>query len=239
VGLERAPGLGRLRRALAVVAHPDDESFGLGAVLAHLVTRGVSVSLLCFTHGEASTLGASTTGRDDLGVRRAAELRKAADQLGLDEVALLDYPDDELVTIPTGELDAHVEAHVQAIMAAQPHEPPALVAFERGGVTGHLDHRAATAAAWRVASRRGLPLLEWTVAPEVADALNAELGTSFASFMPGAAPIALHVDRSVQARAVACHASQVAGNAVLARRLELQGGVELVRWLTPAGAEAP
>lgn len=213
-----------MRRALAVVAHPDDESFGLGAVLAGLVARGASVSLLCFTHGEASTLGG---GGADLGARRAGELRKAADLLGLDEVTLLDYPDGALGSVPTGELDAHVDDRLP--------EPAALVAFERGGVTGHPDHRAATASAWRVASRHGLPLLEWTVAPEIADALNAELGTSFTSFAPGTAPLSMRVDRSVQARAVACHASQVAGNAVLARRLELQGELELVRWLAPDG----
>ncbi|HLI74718.1 MAG TPA: PIG-L family deacetylase, partial [Acidimicrobiales bacterium] len=44
--------------ALAVVAHPDDESFGLGAVLAALVRSGGDVRVLSFTHGEASTLGA-------------------------------------------------------------------------------------------------------------------------------------------------------------------------------------
>ena len=41
---------------LAVVAHPDDESFGLGALLAAFVAAGVRVSVLCLTHGEASTL---------------------------------------------------------------------------------------------------------------------------------------------------------------------------------------
>ena len=48
-----------LRSLLAVVAHPDDESFGLGGVLAALAATGRRVSLLCFTAGEGSTLGAS------------------------------------------------------------------------------------------------------------------------------------------------------------------------------------
>lgn len=52
--------------ALVVIAHPDDESFGLGAVLHALVTAGTPVDVLCFTHGEASTLGAAT----DLGKMR-------------------------------------------------------------------------------------------------------------------------------------------------------------------------
>jgi len=43
---------------LAVCAHPDDESFGLGATLAAFAAAGSSTALLCFTHGETSTLGA-------------------------------------------------------------------------------------------------------------------------------------------------------------------------------------
>src|SRR6266571_6027002 len=41
---------------LAVVAHPDDESFGLGAVLAAFVDAGARVAVLCLTHGELSTV---------------------------------------------------------------------------------------------------------------------------------------------------------------------------------------
>src|SRR5665811_2085516 len=41
---------------LAVVAHPDDESFGLGALLDAFTNAGASVEVLCLTHGEASTL---------------------------------------------------------------------------------------------------------------------------------------------------------------------------------------
>ena len=44
------------RSVLAICAHPDDESFGLGAVLSAFVDAGARVSLLCFTRGEASTL---------------------------------------------------------------------------------------------------------------------------------------------------------------------------------------
>ena len=39
----------------AVVAHPDDESFGLGGVLATFAAQGRLVHVLCLTHGEAST----------------------------------------------------------------------------------------------------------------------------------------------------------------------------------------
>jgi len=69
VGYQHADsGLGRAREGrvhprlpawgdvLALVAHPDDESFGLGALLASFVAAGSRVSVLCLPHGEASTL---------------------------------------------------------------------------------------------------------------------------------------------------------------------------------------
>jgi LmbE family N-acetylglucosaminyl deacetylase len=196
--------------ALAVVAHPDDESFGLGAVLSALARREVAVRVLCLTHGEASTLGATV----DLAEVRAGELRAAAAVLGVCDVALLDYPDGGLADVPFGVLDAEVEERLG--------EADLLVVFEPGGVTGHPDHRAATAAATRVAARHGLSVLEWGVPPDVAGALNDELATAFVA----AAGSDVEVDRSAQLDAIRCHASQAHDNPVLRRRLELQGGRE-------------
>jgi mycothiol S-conjugate amidase len=61
---------------LAVCAHPDAESFGLGA----LSDQGTTARVLCFTHGEASTLGET---RRSLGEVRAGELAGAAAALGV------------------------------------------------------------------------------------------------------------------------------------------------------------
>ena len=72
------------RSVLAVCAHPDDESFGLGAVISTFGEIGIETSLLCFTHGEASTLGTNT---DDLARRRAAELEAASAALGIQTAA--------------------------------------------------------------------------------------------------------------------------------------------------------
>ena len=91
-----AADLRALAPVLAVWAHPDDESFVLGAILATLSESGVGSSVLCFTHGEASTLGSPV---GDLGDRRADELRAAA-ILGVAGADLLDYPDGSLAEIP-------------------------------------------------------------------------------------------------------------------------------------------
>lgn len=72
-GASTPAGRGRLpawRSVLVVVAHPDDESFGLGAVIAAFVGQRTAVHVLCFTHGELSTLGA---GSADLATVRAAD----------------------------------------------------------------------------------------------------------------------------------------------------------------------
>jgi len=73
---------------LAVCAHPDDESFGLGAALSTWADQGTRVSVLSFTHGEASTLGAN---RGNLHQLRANELATAAGELGVETVRLLKY----------------------------------------------------------------------------------------------------------------------------------------------------
>ena len=85
------------RSALVVVAHPDDETFGLGALIARLTASGTAVHVLCFTRGEASTLNENDS---DLLAARARELRQAGSALGVASVTLLDYPDSRLASIP-------------------------------------------------------------------------------------------------------------------------------------------
>jgi len=218
------------RSALAVVAHPDDESFGLGAVLAALVEQGAAVSVLCFTHGEASTLHGVPGG---LAAVRAGELAAAAQALGLADVELLGYPDARLSEVPLPELAADVTA------AANRAGAQGLVVFDPCGVTGHPDHRQATAAATLAASGLGLPVLGWTLPAEVADALNAEYHTSFAGHAASGIDITVTVDRARQRAAVACHPSQALPGSVLWRRLDLLADREHLRWLHQSGGQGP
>ena len=66
-------------RVLVVIAHPDDESFGLGAVIDRLVQAGADAHIVCYTHGGASTLNQTQA---DLHRARESELRGAAAELG-------------------------------------------------------------------------------------------------------------------------------------------------------------
>ncbi|WP_208605839.1 PIG-L family deacetylase [Streptomyces albus] len=216
--------LPRWRSVLAVVAHPDDESFALGALLAAFAADGARVSVLCLTHGEASTLHGVA---GDLERLRAGELAAAAAALGADDVRLLAYPDGRLAAADPAELAGRVEA------VAQETGPDGLLVFDPTGVTGHPDHAAATAAALGAAEGLGLPVLGWTVPEAVADQLRREHGAAFDGHPPEAVDLTVTVDRARQFKAVACHRSQAVPGSVLWRRLELLGDREHLRLLRP------
>jgi LmbE family N-acetylglucosaminyl deacetylase len=213
---------------LAVVAHPDDESFGLGAIIDTMTSAGAAVHVLCYTRGEASTLNQASAG---LIRQRTRELRQAGAALGVSTVALLDYPDGHLSAVPGAELAAHA-----AGLAAR-YRPGGLLVFDDTGITGHPDHQAATAAAVRTAGSLSLPVLAWALPADVAGRLRAETGQPFAGQAPGRLDFAIRVSRARQRQAALLHASQLPPGAPLWRRLELQGDVEHLRWLVrPAGA---
>jgi LmbE family N-acetylglucosaminyl deacetylase len=209
---------------LAVCAHPDDETFGLGALLAAFADRGAKVSVLCFTRGEASTLG---PGEHELAELRAEELRAAAAVLGVGRVALGNHGDGHL-----GEVPLEVLAGEIAGLIADD-EPDLLLVFDEEGITGHPDHRRATEAALACAGSAALPVLAWALPGEVAEQLNAELGTCFMGRDSAELDLVVDVDRTRQRAAISAHASQSTGNTVLWRRLELQGDREALRWLRP------
>lgn len=78
-----------VQRVLAVVAHPDDETFGLGAVLSAFVDAGAAVAVVSLTRGEASTLGGS---EPDLARLREQEFRAAAAVLRIEAAAICTIP---------------------------------------------------------------------------------------------------------------------------------------------------
>lgn len=229
---DQRPELTRdIDRLLAVVAHPDDESFGLGALLDRFAACGIDVSVLCFTHGEASTLRGDVS---ELAEIRAAELRAAVAELGVEHVELLDYPDGGLDRYDLDELSARVSRAIDA------RRPTHLLVFDEGGVTGHADHDAATSAALRSAQRASLPVLAWVLPDAVATRLNEAHGTRFRGRSPQEIDARLSVSRIRQGKAIAAHRSQAEGNVVLQHRLRLLGDAEALRMLyRPAGQGAP
>jgi LmbE family N-acetylglucosaminyl deacetylase len=210
------------KRLLVIVAHPDDESFSLGAVLSTFIESGADVSVLCFTRGEASTLHGI---EGDLSTIRAKELEAAALELGVSDVHLRDFPDGGLqnIVVPTLLVEAAAIARLKG--------PDGILAFDTSGVTGRQDHIQATAVATRLATQLGVGLLGWTLPKTVASSLNDEFGTSLAGHEEADLDIAISVNRQKQRRAVERHSSQLAPGSMLWRRLELQSDREYLRWL--------
>ena len=209
---------------LVVCAHPDDESFGLGAVLSAFVDQGARTSVMCFTRGEASTLHAT---EGDLATVRSREFAQAAHVLGVSHFELLDYPDGHLVDQPFTELTTHVVRLAHEVGA------DLLLVFDEGGITGHPDHEQATRVAVAAATTVEVPVLAWVIDEGVATTLHGEFGAPFLGRRRDQLDFLIPTDRVIQRQAIACHVSQSASNPVLHRRLELSGEVEPLRWLAP------
>jgi LmbE family N-acetylglucosaminyl deacetylase len=95
---------------LAVLAHPDDESFGMGGTLAVYALRGCDVYLVCATRGEAGDVDpAFLEGYASIAELREAELLCAAEHLGLKQVFFLDYRDSGM---PGTEANDHPDAQI-------------------------------------------------------------------------------------------------------------------------------
>ncbi|HEY8621410.1 MAG TPA: PIG-L deacetylase family protein [Dermatophilaceae bacterium] len=211
---------------LAVVAHPDDESFGLGAILDGFVVGGARVEVLCLTHGEASTLHGAP---GELASLRRAELASAAEVLGVTRTTLHHHPDGALSEVGQPGLATEVVA------AAESSRAEGLVVFDTAGVTGHPDHVAATAAGLLAAETLDLPVLGWTLPETVAAQLNREHAASFTGHRDEDIDLRVTVDRARQRVACHAHESQALPGSVLWRRLELLADTESLRWLRPPG----
>lgn len=127
-------------KLLAVLAHPDDESLGVGGTLAKYSAEGVETYLVCATRGERGWNGpkAQNPGLTALGKIREGELRNAIKHLGIKELTLLDYID--------GEVD-RVKPHVaiaDIVDAIRRIRPQVVLTFDLNGFYGHPDHIAIT-----------------------------------------------------------------------------------------------
>ncbi len=129
-------------KLLCILAHPDDESLGLGGILARYAAEGVDTFLVTATRGEQGWFGPpeENPGPAELGKIREQELREAANVLGIREVNLLEYRDAELDKADQAVLIGQLVGHIRRI------RPDVIVTFDHNGVYGHPDHIAATRA---------------------------------------------------------------------------------------------
>lgn len=141
---ERQPASKRL---LVILAHPDDESFGMGSTLAKYTAEGVTVDYACATRGEAGEVSLEQLhGHADLGSLRTAELTYAAHELGLTAVHFLGYHDSGMQGAaenqhPRSMLQVPFDEMVQQLVALiRVLRPQVIVTFNSYGGYGHPDH---------------------------------------------------------------------------------------------------
>lgn len=134
---------------LSVLAHPDDESFGMGGTLAHYARQGVAVYLVCATRGEVGDVDPQyLRGFNSVAERREHELRCAAEKLGLAGVYFLDYRDSgmpgsadnnhpsALAAAPLEEVAQRVLHYIEEL------KPQVVLTFDPIGGYRHPDHIA-------------------------------------------------------------------------------------------------
>ncbi len=135
------------RSLLAILAHPDDETFGIGGTLAYYARQNVSVSLICATKGEAGEVDPIFLEKfSSIAELREAELRCAASILGIKNVYFLNYRD-------SGMLGSEANDHPQALIniplekiaadilqIIQKEKPQVVITFDPIGGYFHIDH---------------------------------------------------------------------------------------------------
>ncbi len=125
-------------KLMCVLAHPDDESLGLGGTLARYAAEGIETYLLTATRGERGRCGEGEVcpGLDVVGRMREGELLAAAEELGIREVRFLDYIDGDLDQADPIEAVAKIVGHLRRV------KPQVVITFGPEGAYGHPDHIA-------------------------------------------------------------------------------------------------
>jgi len=132
---------------LAVLAHPDDESFGLGGTLALYARKGYNTYYVCATRGEAGTVDDEyMRGFSSTGEMRTDELMRAAKHLGLKDVFFLNYRDSGM---PGTEENKHPDAQInhsidevagRVVGYIRELKPEVVLTFDPIGGYKHPDH---------------------------------------------------------------------------------------------------
>lgn len=211
---------------LIVVAHPDDETFGTGSVIASAADAGVEVTVCCATRGEQGEDTSGTTSNpSQLAKVREQELRAAAHVLGARDVVVLDFADSGMDgdagpgSLSTVDLAAVVEP-IAALIGRV--EPDVVVTLDPDSVTDHRDHMRigeAATAAFAKAAKPSARLYYWTLARSLIVRWQDELKAL--GRLPAYVEIELgRPDADITTVVDVAHVAQVRRNAIAAHRTQ-------------------
>ena len=149
---------------LSIWAHPDDETYLAGGLMAAAAGRGQRVVCVTATAGERGTEDPERWPPERLGAVRRLEAAAAMAVLGVSEHHVLGLPDGGLAGNGVGGLDL-VGALVDEV------RPDTIVTFGADGMTFHPDHIEVhrwVSEAWRQRGRRARLLFARWSAPRLA-----------------------------------------------------------------------
>lgn len=139
---------------LAILAHPDDESFIAGGLFLKAKEYGLRTCLLCLTKG-GQGLNAYKSG--NLQTIRSEELEKACKIIGIDEIRLRNYPDAEL-------RETKLKWIKEVSNTINEVDPAVLLTFDHSGITGHPDHIVLCIEVLKIIRKlKHKPILIWRV----------------------------------------------------------------------------
>jgi LmbE family N-acetylglucosaminyl deacetylase len=166
---------------LGIWAHPDDEAYLSGGLMALARESGSRVVCVTATRGELGTPDPQRWPPERLAAERTVELARCLEILGVTEHRWLGYADGGCAAAPASEAVGQLCELIEEV------RPDTVVTFGPDGYTGHADHRAvsgwATAAFAKVAGP-GARLL-YAAAPERRARRWADLHERLNVFEPG------------------------------------------------------
>lgn len=141
--------MNRQKRLVYFGAHPDDETFGMGATLAQYAVAGIQVYCVVSTRGEVGTVDPELLkGYASVTDRRAEEMKCAAEALGLAGVIYLGYRDSGMRGSPDNQHPGALamapleDVAAKMVKIIRELKPDVIITHDAGGGYGHPDHVA-------------------------------------------------------------------------------------------------
>ncbi len=135
----------QLGTILGIWAHPDDEVFSMGGIMAAAIQNGQTVACITATYGEAGVQDESRWPANQLAQIREKELENAYEILGVHNHHWLDYPDGKC-----SEIDEAIVVQ-KLVSLIELYKPDSIMTFGPDGMTGHDDHK--TVSTWTTLAR--------------------------------------------------------------------------------------
>ena len=142
----------KLGTILGVWAHPDDETFVSGGLMAAAVENGQTVVCATATRGELGVQDPLRWPAETLGATRAIELIDAFHALGVTHHQWLHYRDGFCKDVPVSEAVANL------MILVEKYQPDTIITFPPDGLTGHEDHKAVSIWSSMLAEKSKKPL---------------------------------------------------------------------------------